>query len=118
MINDESVVLFPEHRNMSLITGTFAFERQTNFQNYLKELGVPYVLRTLAGIARPVVTISRDSQVQYTKIKSSCTAKTKICNHSPYFQSANDQAANTEDDCVWKIKTDTLFKSHTLRCRF
>ena len=75
MINEESVVLFPEHRNMSLITGTFAFERQTNFQNYLKELGVPYVLRTLAGIARPVVTISRDSQVQYTKIKSSCTAK-------------------------------------------
>ena len=69
MINDEFVLLFTEHRNMSLITGTFAFERQTNFQNYLKELGVPYVLRTLAGIARPVVTISRDSQVhKYKKV--------------------------------------------------
>ena len=56
---------------MSLITGTFAFERQSNFQNYLKELGVSYVLRTLAGIARPVVTISRDSHV--CKIKSSHT---------------------------------------------
>ena len=49
---------------MSLIPGTFTFERQSNFQNYLKELGVPYVLRTLAGIARPVVTVSRDCQVK------------------------------------------------------
>ena len=49
---------------MSLIAGTYTFERQSNFQNYLKELGVPYVLRTLAGIARPVVTVSRDCQVR------------------------------------------------------
>ena len=60
---------------MSHITGTFAFERQTNFQNYLKELGVPYVLRTLAGIARPVVTITKDGQVHKNKI--SCTGEPK-----------------------------------------
>ena len=54
---------FSSQCKMSLIAGTYTFERQSNFQNYLKELGVPYVLRTLAGIARPVVTVSRDCQV-------------------------------------------------------
>ena len=55
---------------MSLIPGTYTFERQSNFQNYLKELGVPYVLRTLAGIARPVVTVSRDCQVRFMTLYS------------------------------------------------
>lgn len=78
---------------MSLIAGTYTFERQSNFQNYLKELGVPYVLRTLAGIARPVVTVSRDCQT------------------------VNDHAANNEDDSLWTIRTVTLFRSHTLSFR-
>ena len=49
---------------MSLITGIYTFESKENFQNYLKELGVPYVLRSLASMATPVITISKDCPVK------------------------------------------------------
>ena len=48
---------------ISIITGIYTFESEVNFQNYLKELGVPYVLRSLASMATPVITISKDCQV-------------------------------------------------------
>ncbi len=44
----------------SHITGSYYFKSSENFQDYLKELGVSYVLRSLAGLASPVVTISKN----------------------------------------------------------
>eukprot|EP00095_Tigriopus_kingsejongensis_P000744 maker-scaffold273_size229271-snap-gene-0.9 protein:Tk00744 transcript:maker-scaffold273_size229271-snap-gene-0.9-mRNA-1 annotation:"fatty acid-binding protein" len=66
----------------SHILGTFAYQSSRNFDSYLKELGVSYVLRTFAGMATPVVTISKKCPTQ-----------------EPL-------------ECRWKIYTDTLFKSH------
>ena len=40
--------------------GVFSYGSSQNFNNYLKELGVSYLLRTFAGMASPIVTISRD----------------------------------------------------------
>ena len=51
---------------MSLIPGIYTYESEENFQNYLKKLGVPYVLRTLASMATPVMTISKNCQVRET----------------------------------------------------
>ena len=48
---------------ISHITGIYTFESEENFQNYLKKLGVPYVLRSLSSLATPVVTISKNCQV-------------------------------------------------------
>jgi len=68
----------------SLIQGVYDYESSENFEAYLRELGVPYLLRVFAGLARPTVTIS----------KNSCINK-------------------ANDDCKeWKIHTSTLFKSH------
>nr|ACO15704.1 Fatty acid-binding protein [Caligus clemensi] len=67
-----------------LMTGTFTYGHSTNFEAYLKELGVPYLLRSLALLASPVVTISK-----------SCPNKS--------FK---------EEECTWKIRTDTIFRSH------
>jgi len=78
---------------MSLITGIYTFESEDNFQKYLKKLGVPYVLRSLASMATPVITISKNCQ---------------------------DIPADRDDDdggCDWTMRTDTLFKSHTLKFR-
>lgn len=43
----------------SYILGTYAYQSSVNFDNYLKELGVSYLLRSFAGMATPVVTISK-----------------------------------------------------------
>ena len=56
---------------MSLITGIYTFESEDNFQKYLKKLGVPYVLRSLASMATPVITISKNCQVRGTFCYSS-----------------------------------------------
>ncbi len=44
----------------TLVPGIYKYERSFNFNEYLKELGVSYVLRTFAGLATPVVTITKD----------------------------------------------------------
>jgi len=46
------------------ITGVYEYGSKTNFDNYLKELGVPWALRFAAGLASPTVTISRDNECQ------------------------------------------------------
>ncbi|CAB4058047.1 unnamed protein product [Lepeophtheirus salmonis] len=68
----------------SLLTGTFTYGHSNNFEAYLKELGVPYLLRSLALLASPVVTISKKCP----------------------FESSVDEG------CLWKIRTDTIFRSH------
>jgi hypothetical protein len=55
-------------KERSLITGIYNYESSTNFQKYLKELGVPYMLRTLAGLATPVVTISKTCEEKVKEI--------------------------------------------------
>ena len=41
------------------MTGKYYYNSSSNFDNYLKALGVPYLLRTFAGIATPIVTIQK-----------------------------------------------------------
>ena len=43
----------------NLIEGTFQLESAHNFEAYLAELGVNIILRRLASLANPTVTISR-----------------------------------------------------------
>ena len=54
----------------SLVTFRFSydFESSTNFDNYLKELGVNFVLRKLAGLATPAITISTDCQESLSNV--------------------------------------------------
>nr|ADD24392.1 Fatty acid-binding protein, muscle [Lepeophtheirus salmonis] len=68
----------------SLLTGTSTYGHSNNFEAYLKGLGVPYLLRSLALLASPVVTISKKCP----------------------FESSVDEG------CLWKIRTDTIFRSH------
>lgn len=49
-------------KTSGLIPGIFDYESSVNFDNYLAALGVNYVLRKLAGLASPTVTISNSCQ--------------------------------------------------------
>jgi hypothetical protein len=49
-------------KTSELIPGIYDYESSVNFDNYLAELGVNYVLRKLAGLAYPTVTISKQCQ--------------------------------------------------------
>ena len=51
-----------------LIPGIYDYQSSQNFDNYLKELGVDYVLRKLAGLASPVVTISTNCQENLSNV--------------------------------------------------
>lgn len=44
----------------SFVEGIYNYESSVNFNNYLKELGVSYLLRTFASMASPVVTIIKN----------------------------------------------------------
>lgn len=46
----------------SLIEGVYDYHSSENFDAYLKELGVAWYLRELAGMAAPTVTISKTHQ--------------------------------------------------------
>ena len=41
----------------SLIAGEYTYQSSVNFDNYLKEMGLSYILRQMAAVARPVITI-------------------------------------------------------------
>lgn len=45
-----------------LIPGIYNYESSVNFDNYLAALGVQYMLRKLAGLAYPTVTVSTNCQ--------------------------------------------------------
>ena len=76
---------------ISIITGIYTFESEVNFQNYLKELGVPYVLRSLASMATPVITISKDCQVK-KNVKRPETMYVEICCYKLFNYSFLDGA--------------------------
>ena len=96
---------------MSLIMGIYTFESEENFQNYLSKLGVPYVLRSLASMATPVVTISKDC-----KVPNHFCCNGRGLNVTNLTQQDTPADRDTGDEgCDWTIRTDTLFKSHTLK---
>ena len=55
-ISGSTTTVAPKLSN--LIPGIYDYESSVNFDNYLAALGVNYVLRKLAGLAYPVVTIT------------------------------------------------------------
>ena len=46
--------------DFSAAPGTYNYESAANFDSYLRALGVGFIMRQLAGIAQPVVTVSLD----------------------------------------------------------
>ena len=56
LLSNQSILFF--------LIGVYEYGSKTNFDNYLKELGVPWALRFAAGLASPTVTISRNNECQ------------------------------------------------------
>merc|ERR1712227_903144 len=69
------------------VPGVYNFESSTNFDNYLKALGVGFIMRQLASLAQPVVTLSVDCH-----------------------QDTNADACN----CSWTIFTDAGVSTHSV----
>ena len=51
-----------------LIPGIYDYQSSINFDNYLKALGVNSILRTLAGLASPIVSISTNCQENLSNV--------------------------------------------------
>ena len=60
-----------EPKLSNLIPGIYDYESSVNFDNYLAALGVSYVLRKLAGLAYPVVTVTPCQTVRSFKMSHS-----------------------------------------------
>merc|ERR1712156_1270841 len=75
-------------QNGDWVTGTYSLEESNNFDNYLKELGVGFILRQLAQVAQPTVTVGRN------------------CSSTPSPAEA--------EFCVWSIHTDAAVRQHTI----
>ena len=52
---------------MEVYCGSWKFVECTNFDEYLKGLGIPAPLRMLAGITSPTITIKQEGQGGYKK---------------------------------------------------
>ena len=78
--------------NYNYVPGVYSFESSTNFDNYLKALGVGFIMRQLAGLAQPVVTISLDCDKQDNEAKT---------DHNPC-------------NCSWTIFTDAGVSTHSI----
>lgn len=92
----QNLVKLNNSSDSDLLLGKFSLNSTDNFDNYLAELGVSYILRQLAQLASPIVTISR------------------TC---PDLRNTTSSHINTSifnDDCFWKINTDTAFKVHSV----
>ena len=72
--------------NSNLIPGIYIYETSQNFDSYLKELGVNYILRQFAGWVTPIVNIST------------------TCPHGDL----------TNIECEWTIDTKTVVKEHSV----
>jgi len=70
------------------VTGTYSLEGSSNFDSYLKELGVGFILRQLAQVAQPTVTVDRN------------------CSATPTPSEA--------EFCIWTIHTDAAVRQHTI----
>jgi len=87
----------------TLIEGTYDYHSSENFDAYLEELGVPWYLRELAGMAAPTVKIS--------KRHKNCPSQHKV-----HTVTAHGSALYLPSKCptLWTIRTETLFKSHEI----
>ena len=72
--------------NSNLIPGIYIYETSQNFDSYLKELGVNYILRQFAGWVTPIVNIS-----------TTCPP-----------------GDLTNVECEWTIDTKTVVKEHSV----
>lgn len=88
------------YQNIDLIPGTYTLQHSRNFDSYLKELGISYILRQMASWAQPEVTI--------TKLPLS------LCDNAT-ANSPTDAINKTCGNMIWRMDTDTLVKSHTLQ---
>ena len=54
------------------VNGTYKFESSSNFDNYMKALGIGFIMRQLASLAQPVVTLSIEcaDEANITKVSS------------------------------------------------
>ena len=66
-----------EPKLSNLITGIYDYQSSVNFDNYLKQLGVNYVLRKLAALASPTVTIGTNCQDHELHVSISITSVVK-----------------------------------------
>ena len=73
---------------LQLIPGTYDLDSSSNFENYLKEMGVSYFLRQLAMLAQPQVTFSINCGEMEVLLEPA--------------------------DCEWTIFTDAGIKTHQI----
>ena len=73
--------------NSDLIPGIYIYETSQNFDSYLEELGVNYILRQFAGWVTPIVNIS-----------TTCPRPGDL----------------TNVECEWTIYTKTVVKEHSV----
>jgi hypothetical protein len=85
---------------LEVIEGTFYLHSSSNFDAYLAELGVSYILRQLALLASPVITVGR-----------SCKDSTTVTN------TTTTSSSRKTSDCRWTIVTDVGLRSHSVTFR-
>ena len=74
---------------LELMEGSFHLHSSDNFDSYLEELGVGYILRQLAALAFPIITVS------------GCPTPPSSPPPSP-------------SPCQWSIKTDAGLRTHVI----
>ena len=74
---------------LDLMEGSFHLHSSDNFDSYLEELGVGYILRQLAALAFPIITVS------------GCPAPSSPPPPAP-------------SPCRWSIQTDAGLRSHVI----
>ena len=77
------------------VEGTYSLESSSNFDSYLKELGVGFLLRQVAQVAQPTVTVDRasSSEEEVWKVHTS----TMVRDHTVTFQLGEEVEDTTLD---------------------
>lgn len=81
-----------------LISGTYDYDTvDGNFSNYLREIGVSWLLRYFAGLARPEVTISQSCSSSNDACKWTIATSTFVKGHSVTFDLDRPERDSTMD---------------------
>ena len=88
-----------------LVQGVYEYRSSSNFEDYLRELGVSYILRKLAALASPTVTITRN-ECPETAVSFVFLQKLKMQNANPF---STFQSQTCKD---WTVSTSTVFRNH------
>lgn len=101
-----------------IMEGTFSLGTSTNFDAYLSELGVNFILRNLAKLAKPTVSISRNcpriSCQEELPVSSTLSPLTVNCSSSALVNCTSNKIDSKDENCEWTIYTYTPFKSHSI----